>query len=267
MTAAGVLRVLPALGWRSRARPWRRAGARPRVWAHRGDSAHATENTLEAFHRARHAGADGIELDVRLTRDGQVVVFHDDDLRRLAGRPERVADLTWDELAAVELVHGRTGGRACLLSDALAAAGPLDVNVEIKSPGPGRAGHTPGATAAEIQRSGAAARVVVSSFDPWALVQVRRPAPALATALLFHAELPLPARRGWVAPWVGAALLHPEHVLCSAATVSGWRRAGYAVNVWTVDDPDRLRTLASWGVDGVFCNDPAAARAALDGRG
>jgi glycerophosphoryl diester phosphodiesterase len=57
--------------------------------------------------------------------------------------------------------------------------------------------------------------------------------------------------------------MHPEHVLCDAGQVAAWRRAGYAVNVWTVDDPARLRQLAAWGVDGVFANDPAAARASV----
>jgi glycerophosphoryl diester phosphodiesterase len=87
--------------------------------------------------------------------------------------------------------------------------------------------------------------------------------PDLATALLFHKGEPMVARRGWLAPWVGASAMHPEHVLCNAITVPAWRRAGYAVNVWTVDDPALLRQLAAWGVDGVFTNDPAAARAAM----
>jgi glycerophosphoryl diester phosphodiesterase len=58
--------------------------------------------------------------------------------------------------------------------------------------------------------------------------------------------------------------MHPEHVLCNATTVAAWRRAGYVVNVWTVDDPATLRRLAAWGVDGVFANDPAAARAVME---
>src|SRR5580698_4641499 len=83
---------VPHIGRLARAERWRRTKQRPRVWAHRGDSAHAPENTLAAFDKARAAGADGIELDVRLDRDGTVVVFHDDTLERLANRPGKLSD-------------------------------------------------------------------------------------------------------------------------------------------------------------------------------
>src|SRR5262245_45061418 len=90
-------RRLPHLGRLGRAERWRRIRGRPRVWAHRGASAHAPENTLEAFELARTAGADGIELDVRLDRDGTAVVFHDSDLQRLCDRPGCIEDLTAGE--------------------------------------------------------------------------------------------------------------------------------------------------------------------------
>jgi glycerophosphoryl diester phosphodiesterase len=243
-----------------RGRRWRRfAGSAPRIWAHRGDSAHQVENTMEAFAAARAAGADGIELDVQLSSDGMVFVFHDEDLKRLAGRDARVASMPWSELSKVSL----SGARMPRLADVLDASRELEVNVEIKSSGAGRAGALPAAAVRVIRDLHASDRVLVSSFDPWALVQVHAVAPELATAYLFHSKLPMPARRGWLAPWIGASAMHPEHVLCSAAQVAAWRRAGYAVNVWTVDDPATLRALAAWGVDGVFANDPAAARRAI----
>src|SRR3954447_14797732 len=86
-------RLLPHLGRLGRATRWRRTRGRPRVWAHRGDSAHAPENTMAAFERARDAGADGIELDVRLDGDRNVVVFHDDKPGRLTGRSGHRADV------------------------------------------------------------------------------------------------------------------------------------------------------------------------------
>jgi glycerophosphoryl diester phosphodiesterase len=185
-------------------------------------------------------------------------VFHDDDLARLAGRPDRVSDLTLAQLREVRL---RDGARISTLREVFDATGDLPINVEIKSPGAGKAGALPAHVARILRDAGAADRVLVSSFDPWALVQMHTAAPEVATAFLFHAGEVALARTGWLGPWIGAAALHPEHVLCDARSVGAWRRAGFVVNVWTVDDPVRLRELASLGVDGVFANDPAAALA------
>src|SRR5262245_50419906 len=88
-----LVRLLPHVGRLGRATRWRRARGRPRVWAHRGASAHAPENTMAAFERAVRDGADGIELDVRFDGERNVVVFHDERLDRLAGRPGQMSEL------------------------------------------------------------------------------------------------------------------------------------------------------------------------------
>jgi glycerophosphoryl diester phosphodiesterase len=255
-----VLARLPHLGRHGRATRWLRSRGRMRVWAHRGASAHVTENTLAAFELARQQGADGIELDVRLDASGDVVVFHDDDLRRLADRPEAVEALRGHDRRAVKL-RGEHG--IPTLAEALEAAGSLEVNVELKSAQPGRAGALARATAEVIRRSGAMDRVVVSSFDPLALAQLYRHLPEVSLAYLFHSEQPRLLHRGWIGWAVGASLLHPNHPLCTEASVKRWHASGYAVNVWTVDDPAELRRLDALGVDGVFANDPAGARAVL----
>jgi glycerophosphoryl diester phosphodiesterase len=252
-------RLWPALGRRPRgAHLWRRE--RPRVWAHRGASAHATENTIAAFELAVAHGADGIELDVLQCATGEVVVFHDDDLRRLAGRPQTIAELGWPELSAIELAGGH---RIPLLEDALVAAAGLEVNVELKSVRPARPQPLAAATAAAIARVGAVERVLISSFDPVALWQLHLAAPRLPLAFLFDARLPRPLRASTVGMLSGASALHPEQTLCTPATIADWHRRGFAVNTWTVDEPGRLAALAAMGVDGVFANDPRAARAAL----
>lgn len=257
---AAVARLFPPVGRRQRGRwLWRRD--RPRVWAHRGASALVLENTLAAFALARDHGADGVELDVLCCASGEVVVFHDDDLRRLAGRPERIAALTWAELGRIALPGGH---RVPRLEEALEACGDLRVNVELKSAGPGRAGALAARAAAAIRAVKADERVVVSSFDPTALWQLHAAAPHLPTGYLFEAKLPRALRSAAAAALVGASAVHPEHVLCTPAQVAAWRGRGLAVNTWTVDDPARLRALAAAGVDGVFANDPRAAIAVLD---
>jgi glycerophosphoryl diester phosphodiesterase len=251
---------VPHLGRLGRATRWRRTKGRPRVWAHRGDSAHAPENTLLAFDRARAAGADGIELDVRLDGGGNVVVFHDSELARLTGRPGRI-----EEVSAAERAQLRVGGEAVpLLADVLAAADrELEIDVELKPRKPGRAGALAEATAKVIKSSGRADQILVSSFDPLALVQLHVFLPGVALGYLFHDEQPLPLRRGWVGTLIGASLAHPQHTLCTEARVAAWHRAGLPINAWTVDDADELRRLARLGVDGVFCNDPGHAIAVL----
>jgi len=252
-------RLVPA---RNAAR-WRHPRGPMRVWAHRGDSAHETENTLAAFAAARATGADGVELDVRLDADGEVVVFHDDDLQRLCGRPGRIERLSAGERRALRLPAGHA---VPTLAEAIEAVGPLDLDVELKSPRPGRAGRLAAAVAGVIRGSGHADHIIVSSFDPIALLQFRRHAPEIALAYLFHADQALPLRLGLPAPIAGVAAVHPDERLITAAAVERWHARGYAVNAWTVDDPGRLRELALIGVDGVCTNDPAAALRAL-GRG
>ncbi len=248
-------RVVPHLGRLGRAERWRRVRARPRIWAHRGASAHAPENTLEAFELARTAGADGIELDVRLDRDGNVVVFHDRDLQRLCGRPGCI-----EELSAAERKELRVNGAAVpTLEEVFHVLGDLEINVEIKANRPGRNAALVEATANVIRRSGRADQVLVSSFDPFSLLQFYRHLPDIALAFLFGADQTLPIRKGWLGRAMGATVLHPEHTLCTADNVKAWHTTGRPVNAWTVDDPLELQRLNELGVDGVFTNDPARA--------
>lgn len=258
MNRGSIARLFGPIGRRQRGR-WLTCEGRPRVWAHRGASAHATENTLGAFRLAREHGADGIELDVMTCASGEVVVFHDLDLQRLAGRPERIERTPWSELARIEL---RGGERIPRLEEIFEACGELAINVEIKSPRPGRAGALAVKVARLVREARAGERVVVSSFDPAALWQLHVAAPELALGYLFEAKLPR-RLRGVAAALVGASAVHPEHVLCTPEAVAAWHARGLAVNTWTVDDPVRLRELAAAGVDGVFANDPRAALAVL----
>ena len=254
-------RFVPHLGRLGRAERWRRTKQRPRVWAHRGDSAHEPENTLAAFDKARAVGADGIELDVRFDGDGTVVVFHDDELERLAGRPGRMAELSASERMAL-----RVGGQPVpTLEEVLGELGDLECDVEIKSARLARETALVKATAEVIRKSGRVPQILVSSFDPFALVQLHTYLPDIALAYLFHEQQVLPLRKGWVGNVMGASLLHPEHTLCTEASMKAWHTAGLPINAWTIDDAAELQRLDQLGVDGVFCNDPGHARRVYDG--
>jgi glycerophosphoryl diester phosphodiesterase len=239
----------------------------PLLIAHRGANAHEVENTLPAFRRAMAEGADGVELDVQCCASGEVVVFHDDDLRRLAGLSERIDRLP---LAALRQVRLLGGGDIPTLGEALEVCGPAGlVNIEIKYESLGTDGCralVAGVTDA-VARAGAEARVLVSSFSPAVVRLWRKQCPEVPCGLLFEKarpwHRPWPLHTDWLLPWLRPFAVHPEERLCTPESVAGWRGRGYAVNAWTVDTPSRIQALAAMGVSGLITNDPAKARVAL----
>lgn len=235
----------------------------PMVVAHRGASKAQRENTLAAFLAARELGAAMVELDVRRTADGVLVVHHDPATHEAGG--DRVIART---LAADLPPHVPT------LHDALEACAGMEVNVEIKCL-PGEPDHDPSLAVVEqtvelLLARGDAHRMLVSSFDRSAIERVHKLEPGLRTGFLYSVPSfpPLPPV-GDEATIVremadaGHVALHPHRravtpLLCRLA-----HERGMAVNVWTVDDPDEMRALASAGVDAIITNVPDVARAAL----
>jgi glycerophosphoryl diester phosphodiesterase len=239
----------------------------PLVIGHRGASARAPENSIEAFEQAAADGADGVELDVLRCATGEPVVFHDDDLSRLGGgRTERIAALSLGSLREVRLA---SGARIPTLREALDACGPrLLVNVELKAMGVPWAEIRALAVAVSrvLDEAGGVARILVSSFHPYAIWTWRRHRPDVPAGLLFEHDAALPLRRAWALPFVRPFSAHPEARLCGEAAVRRWHRRGLRVNVWTVDSPAELARLAALRVDGIITNDPAAARKTLAAR-
>lgn len=221
-----------------------------------GDEALPAENTLAAFAHAASAGADGIELDVRLAKDDDVVVFHDPTLERMTGGRDRrvVADLAAAELGAVELAGGGTAPR---LAEVLAWCKErgLAVNVELKRDG-GPLWRLAVRTAEIARRSGA--EVLFSSFDPRLLGYVAVAFPRAPRAWLLH-----PSRR-WSIPAARAFArrhmihaIHPERTQVDHGFVRAMKRRGVRVGVWTVNDPAEAARFYEWGVDWCITDDPA----------
>jgi glycerophosphoryl diester phosphodiesterase len=224
------------------------------ILGHRGASAHERENTMPAFRRAVADGADGVELDVLLSRDGVVIVFHDEDLRRMAKRDERTSSLTLRELRAI-LPWVPT------LDEVFEELPHHLVNVELKADRLLGARHLVPAVVEAVRRHDRPRdHLIVSSFNPFALAQFRARASRVATGLLFHGKQPLPLRGAWPRRLLRVDAVHPEHRLVTEPAVRRWRREGRTINVWTVDDPAELRRLRALEVDAVITNDPGAAR-------
>lgn len=250
---------------------WRRpAGKRPLIWAHRGASADAPENTLPAFSLAVEQGAEGIECDVRLCGSGEIVVVHDGDLLRLAGLSAPVRALALGELRPLRILAGRFPGLEAgipTLEEAIRSQPPhLRWNVELKVDRHREAAPLAEAVVGLVRKLGIEERVLLSSFHPLALLTCRRLAPHLATAYLWEPDGSFP--RAWHWMWghaTATAALHPPVTDVREEAVARWRRRGLAVNAWVADDPDEILRLARAGVDGVITNVPAVARAALGG--
>jgi glycerophosphoryl diester phosphodiesterase len=237
------------------------------MFGHRGASALETENTVAAFTRAMADGADGVELDVQRCASGEVVVFHDGDLARLAGRSGRISETPWRLLRKVQL---RGGGTVPTLDEVLAALpSPALVNIEIKCDGflPGSCRALVDAVADVVDRADARGRVLISSFHPAAVWYWQRLRPMVPVGLLFERSRRFsrrwPLRTSCLAPLLRPLALHPEDVLCSPENVAFWRGQGFALNVWTVDHPQRMAGLAAMGVAGIITNNPAVACSAL----
>lgn len=224
----------------------------PLVYGHRGASADAPENTLAAFALARQQGADGVELDVRRSADGALVVHHDPVLATgpvIARTP--AADLP---------------GWLPLLTAALGELEGLVVNIEIKN-SPFEPDHDPARTLADdvvavLEGRGNRDRVVVSSFDLATVDRVHDLAPSVPTGFLTFVH-PVGAPAVALAAERGHVAIHPHEGTVDADFVAHAHDAGLAVNVWTVDDPDRIRALAAAGVDGIITNVPGRAREVL----
>ncbi len=239
-----------------------------RLYAHRGSPGHChVENTLPAVSASLLDGADGVEVDLRLSADGVLVVCHDPTLRRLAGSPLTIADSTWEVLLATSVAAGVPLTR---VEDVLATMAGRPVVLEVKRPQPGAVPATVGALVGvlgSLQRSGLPLDVTVSSFSPDVVARVRETAAGelgLRTALLGDVR-DRPTSLVRHALQAGHDQVHP-HVAALLAEPSAVGRAhalGVGVVPWTVNRGRALRRLAALGVDGVITDVPRSARLSL----
>lgn len=257
--------------------------SRPLLFAHRGGSGIAPENTVHAFDAAIALGVDGLELDVRFSRDGVVVVHHDASLARTTDVADPVASLTADELARVDAArHFRPAadlaglfpfaGRGIgvpRLSEVLARYRDTRIIIELKLNEPALAEAVIGL----VRTADADDRVCLGSFGRRVLQAARARAPHLATSAareevrwaLYRSWIHWPVRRvaysGYQVPETAGATR-----VVSRRFVDYAHAAGLGVQVWTVDDIADARRLLDWGVDALISDRPDLIMRTIGGR-
>lgn len=239
--------------------------SRPLNLGHRGASADAPENTLAAFRRAAELGADGIEFDAKLSRDGVVVILHDATVDRTTDGSGRVSDLSLAELkqldAGAKFSAKFAGERIPTLEETLDAIGDrLLINIELTN----YASRNDGLEAKVLElmlRHPWRERIMLSSFNPIALRRVKRAAPQVVCGLLT-----LPGRMFQAGRILFARLIpgldahHPHHSMTTAGFVRRAHARGQKVNTWTVNAEAEMRRLIAIGVDALMTDQPDVLR-------
>lgn len=236
-------------------------GPPPLVYAHRGDSSRAVDNSIEALSLAVEAGTDGIEVDVRRSADNVLVLSHDPDHPAIGV----ISELTMEDIRA-------GAPEIPTLTEAMAVIPhSVFVNLEIKNtltePGFDRKRTIVSETLDQIEKIDSLDRILLSSFDPFAVAHAKRRYPAVARGLLVARRTKLWIGMRWAArAQHGAIHLAREHLIGEPdVVVKGAKSHGLAVAVWTVDDPEEMRRLFAAGVSIVITNDPGTGRMVVDG--
>ncbi|MEN1967758.1 glycerophosphodiester phosphodiesterase family protein [Lentibacillus sp. N15] len=229
-------------------------------FAHRGSLTEAPENTLPAFQKAMGHGAQALELDVQLTKDQQLIICHDHKLSRFNKEAVGlIKDFTLAEIKNIDVGSAFSEeyqGTTLITLDELLEICPSDLllNIEIKNipviyPGIERL------LLNCLQRHNRLDNVIISSFDHVALANVQQLAPDMPLGMLFYYRI----LRAWEyvkASGLRIQSIHPNQVYVDQTFVQECKRLGYKVYPYTVNAVERYKELLSFGVDGVFSNEP-----------
>ncbi|MBQ1892757.1 MAG: glycerophosphodiester phosphodiesterase [Clostridia bacterium] len=239
-----------------------------RILAHRGASFYAPENTMPSFELALEQGADGVELDVHFSKDGELVVMHDERVDRTTDGKGFIKDFTLAELKALDASNGMEGFRGVTVPtlsevyDLFAGTEKL-INVEIKTDiidYPGICGKL---KALEIEK-GMTGRIIYSSFNHYTVREMKKLDPGAKVGLLYMSI--------FAEPWkyaleMNAQCLHPHFITISKTPhmAEECNARGIETNIWTVDDSAWMERLANMGVTSLITDKPDLARTVVFG--
>lgn len=228
------------------------------IWAHRGASAYAPENTMEAFILAHKMGADGIELDIHLSKDGQLVVAHDETVDRCSNGKGYIIDKTLRELLELDFSNGKdsySNTRIPTLEQVLELikSSGLYLNIEIKN-GIVIYEGIEEKTLKLVSDMGLEDKVIYSSFNHYSLSIIKKLNPKALIGLLYSEAMVDPYV---YAKHLGAEAIHPYYkTLMIPGTIENCKKHGIKIHTWTVDERDHIIWLLKGKVDAVITNRP-----------
>ena len=236
----------------------------PAIFAHRGSSVHAPENTLAAFDLALQQGADAIELDAKLTRDEQVIVFHDQNVDRTTNGTGPVNSFSLVELKALDagshFSQTYQGEKIPTLEEVFQKfSNSTFINIELTNYAT-PSDRLPEKVVELVSRYQLEGKVLFSSFNPRTLSRAHKLLPQVPIGLLA-----LPGWKGaWARSWLSRLIphqaLHPEFHDVTASLVNKIHRDHKRLFVYTVNAPEDIQWTADMNVDGIFTDDPLLAR-------
>jgi len=241
-----------------------------KVVAHRGYSGCYPENTMLSFRKAVEAGCDEIELDVQLTKDGTVVVIHDEKVDRTTDGTGNVRDFTYKDLRklnAAKVWNGKFEKEAIPSFEEYcewAATVPVTTNIELKT-GIVYYQNIEQKTIDILRKNGLEKKVMFSSFNHCSLITAKKIAPSIPVGALIDA--PGIVNAGFYCEKYGFEFYHPSYKALSDEAVKELKDHGIGMNVWTVNGMAELQMLYNWGVSGVITNYATVCRQYLKGIG
>lgn len=234
---------------------------KPIIYAHKGASSSAPENTMAAFRLAKAFGADGIELDVQLTRDSKLVVIHDEDIRRTSTGSGLVNRFTYDDLKEYSFGSSFSDDYADekipLLEDIIKFIKDEDMylNIELKN-NIIRYPNIEELTIDLIVKYDIADKTIISSFNHWSIASIKNINSKIKTGLLYSAGLYNP---GGYAKLCNADAVHPYYYGMQPEIIENCHKYNVMVNAWTVDNNSDITNICKAGVDGIITNYPSRA--------
>lgn len=229
-----------------------------KIYAHRGVSARFPENTMPAFEEAVRIGCDGIELDVQLTRDGEVIVLHDEMLDRTTTGTGFVGSRTLEEVKSLDASKGKAGfSKVCIptLREVLSLLRDTNLllNIELKTGCYYYKGLNE-ACLRLVREAGMEDRVLYSSFNPISLLELKKLDPSVRTGFLIEEEM---GNIGALLRDLGVDAYHPGIRALTEKGVREARESGMEINSWTITSMEDVRKAMDLSLDGWITNDPA----------